>query len=161
MARHRLQMRPAGLESTGGIVSQSRERPVLVRRNEQAGFEQYLEAVADADDQLLGVAKLAEGVAEKGGQFNGQDLAGGNIVAVGEPAGDRQDVEFAEQLRVLAEAPDVNALGPSTGALESELRLLVAVRAGARRIKAVGVAMRDGENRGKGLTAAGLPAQWR
>ena len=57
-----LQVDPAVLELAGVVVGERGERAVLVRRHEQPGLEQHLEAVADAEDELLGVAELAEGV---------------------------------------------------------------------------------------------------
>src|SRR5205085_6380904 len=90
----------------------------------------HLEAVANANDELFRIAELAEGVAEKRRQLGGEDLAGGHIVAVGEAAGDCEDVVLPQQARVLAEAIDMNAIGPAASSFEGELRFLVAVSAG-------------------------------
>ena len=99
LARRRLQVDPAVLELAGGVVGERGERAVLVRRHEQAGLEQRLEAVADAEDQLLGVAELAEGVGEEVLELVGEDLAGRHVVAVAEAAGDDEDLEVPEQRR--------------------------------------------------------------
>ena len=80
-------------------MGQRGERAVLVGRHEQPGLEQHLEAVADAEDQLLGVAELAEGVAEEVRELVGEDLAGGDVVAVGEAAGDDEDLVLLQQRR--------------------------------------------------------------
>ena len=66
--------------------------PVLVGRHDQAGLEQHLKAVADAEDQLLLIAEPPQGVAEEVGELVGEDLAGRHVVAVGEAAGDDEDL---------------------------------------------------------------------
>ena len=73
-------------------MGQRGDGAVLVGRHEQAGLEQGLEAVADAEDQPFGVAEAAQGVAEEVGELVGEDLAGGHVVAVGEAAGDDEDL---------------------------------------------------------------------
>jgi len=65
------------------------------------------------------------------GQLHRLDLPGGDVVAVAEAAREHEDLVVLEQFRVLAEAVDVEAVGPSTCELEGELGLEVAV--GARR----------------------------
>ena len=45
------------------------------------------------------VAELAEGVGEEVLQLDGEDLPGGHVVAVGEAAGDDEDLVVAEQRR--------------------------------------------------------------
>ena len=123
------------------VVRQRGEGAVLVGRDQQAGLEQRLEAVADAEDQLLGVAEAAQGVAEEAAELVGEDLAGGHVVAVGEAAGHDEDLVTLQQGRLFAQPVDVDALGDGAGRLEGELRFAVAVGAGARRIRTRGVAI--------------------
>ena len=111
-------------------MGQRGQRAVLVGRHEQAGLEQGLEAVADAEDELLGVAEAAQGVAEEVGELVGEDLAGRHVVAVGEAAGNDQDLVALQQAGLFAQAVDVDALGDGAGLLEGELGLAVAVGAG-------------------------------
>ena len=81
-----------------------------------------LEAVADAEDQLLVVAELAEGVGEEVLHVDGQDLPRGHVVAVGEAAGEDEDLVVAEEPRVVAEGVDVDAVAAAAGQLEGGLR---------------------------------------
>src|SRR5262249_33677918 len=74
--------------------------------------------------------ELAESVAEEMAQFDGENLPGAHVVAVGEPAGGDEDLVALELPRILAEAVDVDALGDGPHLLEGELRLGVAVGAG-------------------------------
>ena len=68
-------------------------------------------------------------VAEEGGQLVGEDLAGPDVVAVAEAAGQHEDLVWCRSVRVLAEAVDVDAVGDGAGELEGVLGLLVAVGA--------------------------------
>ena len=77
-----------------------------------------------------GVAELPQGVAEEVAELVGEDLAGRHVVAVGEAAGNDEDLIAMQQGRLLAEAVDVDALGDGAGSLEGELGLAVAVGAG-------------------------------
>src|SRR5262249_26065569 len=92
---------------------------------------QGLEAVADAEDQLFRVAELAQRVAEEMAELVGQDFARSHIVAVGEAAGNDQDLVTQELAGAFAQAVDVQPFGLGAGFLESELRLPVAIGAGA------------------------------
>ncbi len=111
-------------------MGQRRDRAVLVGRHEQAGLEQNLKAVADAEDEPFGIAEAAQRVAEKVGELIGQDLARRHVIAVGEAAGDGEDLVAHQLGRLLAQAVDVDALGDRAGLLEGELGFGVAVGAG-------------------------------
>ena len=54
---------------------------------------QHLEPVADPQDQPAAVVEPAQRVAQHGPEPGGQDPAGAQVVAVGEAAGDGQDLE--------------------------------------------------------------------
>ena len=75
------------------------------------------------------VAEAAQGVAEERRELGGEDLAGGDVVAVGEAARDGQDLIAIEQRRSLAEAVDVDALSAGPDLLEGELHFLITVGA--------------------------------
>src|SRR5262249_31505733 len=60
-----LQANPAILEPTQSVVGQGSQRTVIIRLQEQAGLEQDLEAVADAENKFVAVAELTQSVAEK------------------------------------------------------------------------------------------------
>ena len=128
--RRRGHVDPAVLD---GLCSSSRERgqrALLVRRDQQAGFEDHLEAIADAEDQLLLVAERANFVGEEGHQLVCEDLAGRDVVAVTEPAGDAENLVIVEARSAFsAQAIDVDKLGLGALALKSELRFAIAVGA--------------------------------
>jgi hypothetical protein len=111
-------------------VGQRRQRAVLVGRQEQTGLEEDLETVADAENQLLLVAEAAEGVLQEGHELGRQDLAGGDVVAVGEAARDGEDLVAVEQRRLFAEAVDVDSLSLCARLFEGEKCFLVTVCAG-------------------------------
>src|SRR5262249_958586 len=118
-------------ELAGGVVGESGKGAFLVGGKEQAGLEQGLKAVADAQDELVGVAKAAQGVAEEVGELVGEDLAGRDVVAVGEASRYDKDLVAVEQGRPFGQAVDVSAVGASADLLEGELGLGVAVGAGS------------------------------
>ena len=88
-------------------------------------------AIADAEDQLVGVAETAQGVAEKVGQLVGEDLARRDVIAVGKTTGNDQDLIFVQELGILTQPIDVDALGPAPGLLEGELRFGIAICTGS------------------------------
>ena len=112
-------------------MSKRGERAIFIGRQDQSRFEQRLKAVADAEDELFLGAKLMHDVAEKHAELIGEDLARGDVVAVGEAARDDEHLKLVQQLRAFAQAVDVDALGRGAGLDERELGLAVAV--GARR----------------------------
>src|SRR5207248_3134287 len=63
-------------------------------------------------------------------ELDRQDLAGRHVVAVGEAAGDDEDLVTLEQLGVFAQAVDVDFLGHGAGLLKRKLRFVVAIAAG-------------------------------
>src|SRR5438105_5249 len=93
LARRRFEMDPAILELAAGVVRQRRHRAIVeIGRHDEASLEQDLEAIADAEDEAFAIAKLLEHVAEEMLQLDGENLASCNIVAVGEPAWDGQNL---------------------------------------------------------------------
>ena len=75
--------------------------PCRVVAVEQAALDEHLKAVADAEDQLAGVAKRGERVGQVMPQLVAEDAARGQVVAVAEPAGEAEDLELVGQLRRL------------------------------------------------------------
>ena len=119
---------PAIFELAGGIMGERGDRPLFIGGDDETALEQRLEAVADAEDQPFAVAELAECVAEKVGELIREDLAGGHVISISEPARNDEDLVVPDQGRRLAEPIDVDALGHRTGLLEGELGLGVTVR---------------------------------
>ena len=58
-----------------------------------------------------------------------EDLAGRDVVAVTEPAGDAENLVIVERARLFAQAIDVDKLGLGARELKSELRFAIAVGA--------------------------------
>ncbi|MBV8231007.1 MAG: hypothetical protein JO329_13550 [Planctomycetaceae bacterium] len=107
----------------------SQRRQAVVRAaGEQAGADQDLEPVADAQDQPAPCVQAVQRVLEGDAQPRGEDPAGSQVVAVGEPAGDGQDLEAIERPRRLEEAADVPGLDVGTRQLPGRRRFLIAVR---------------------------------
>ena len=142
LARRRLQVDPAVLVVAAVVVRERRERAVFVGRQEQPRLQHRLEAVADAEDQLLVVAELAKGVGEEVLHVEGLHLARGHVVAVGEAAGEDEDLVVAEQAWDCREGRSREARSPRpptiSKAVSTSWSQLVP---GARRIRACGVAM--------------------
>lgn len=121
---------PAVDEGAAAVSRQrGRDLPLVVGWNEQAGLEKHLEAIADAEDQLAGVAEAREVVVEEVAKLIGQDFAGRHVVAIGEAAGDDENLEVVQEGGVLAEAIDVEAVRRAAGLFEGESRFLIAIRA--------------------------------
>ena len=57
-----LEVDPAVFEPARDIMSQCGQWSIVVWRHEQTGFEKGLEAVADTQDQFLGVTEPAKGI---------------------------------------------------------------------------------------------------
>jgi hypothetical protein len=123
-----LEADPLGHETAGGIVGQRARLSAGTR--EQAGFDQDLKAIADADDRLAILDELTQGVGEVVNKLVGKDPAGGDVVAVAEAAGDGQELETVELLWVGEEGIEVKALGDGAGELERVGGFQVAVGAG-------------------------------
>ncbi len=71
-------------------------------------------------------------------QLAGEDFAGGHVVAVGEAAGDGENLVLQEEAWLFAQLVDVDAVGEGAGLLEGELRLLIAVGAGGSQDEGAG-----------------------
>jgi hypothetical protein len=102
----------------------------FIRRQEQAGLQEDLEAIADAEDQPATVAKLAERVREEVLKLHRKNFSRSNVVAVTETAGQSEDLILAEELGILTQGVDVNAIDDGTGRLEREQRFEIAVGPG-------------------------------
>ena len=68
---------------------------------EQLRLQQDLKAVADAEDQLAGVAERGERVGQVMPNLIAEDAAGGDVVAVAEAAGEAEDLELGEPAAAL------------------------------------------------------------
>jgi hypothetical protein len=121
---------PAILEAAGGIGGQSGEWSLFIGGDEESGLECGLEAVADSEDEFLGVAESSDRLGEKAGELDGEDFAGGNVITMREAAGEGEDLIAAEQAGIVAQAIDVHAIDGGTGELEGKREFPIAVSPG-------------------------------
>ena len=77
-------------------VSVAAARQVGRPAGQQAGLDQNLKAVADAQDQAAPLVEPAQGIAQDRAEPGGEDPPGAEVVAIGEAAGDGQDREPVE-----------------------------------------------------------------
>ena len=95
---------PSATRSGPSRCSVSVAAPAVGAAGQEARPDQDLEAVADPQDQAAAVVEPAEGVAQDGPEPGGEDPAGAEVVAVGEAAGDGQDLEGVERVGRLERA---------------------------------------------------------
>ena len=126
---HRQSYRPDSFQVSVAAGRALLRVPPVRPAGQHAGFEQDLEAVADAEDELVRVQEPPERVAERAGQVPGEDHAGPEVVAVAEPAGDAEDLVAVERVRLLQHAEQVLAVADGPGGGEGAGGLLVAVGA--------------------------------
>ena len=128
---------PAVDESARGVPGERGALPCRVVAVEQAALDEHLEAVADAEDQLAGVAERGERVGQVMAELVGEDAARGHVVAVAEPAGDAEDLVLVGELRASSQRLrwTMSAAPP---ALEGERGFAVAVGAGSTEDKDAG-----------------------
>src|SRR5260370_9995909 len=98
---------------------------------EQAVLKEGLEAVADAEDELVRVPEAAQIVAQEMGQLVGKNLACSYIVTVRESPWDHEQLKAVQEARLLAQAIDMQTLCDGAGLFECKLGLAVAVGAGS------------------------------
>jgi hypothetical protein len=96
---------------------------------QQVGFQEHLKAIANAEDQLLIVAKLAERLGHMMQHGVAQYAACGNVIAIAKTAGYAENLILVDQLRLLEQSIDMYPIGRSSGLLEGEGGLLVTVSA--------------------------------
>jgi len=113
-----------------GRVAASGRSSRAGRAGQEAALDEHLEPVADAQDQPVGGQELLDHVGQVMDQLVGEDFAGGDVVAVTETTGDRQNLVIRQALRVLDEPVDVHALGQGARLFPGELGLGVAIRPG-------------------------------
>ncbi len=69
-------------------MSERGHRAVVdIGRHDEAGFQKCLKTVTDTEDQALFIAELAKNILQKVLQLDCQNLARGDIIAIGEAAG--------------------------------------------------------------------------
>src|SRR5439155_12345823 len=94
------------------------------------GFDEDLKAVADANDGFAGFDEAMQRLGEVLGDLIGEDSAGGDVVAIGEPAGDGEELKIAEQRGIFKNTVEMNALRGGAGELESVRGFDVAIGSG-------------------------------
>ena len=128
--RHRPQMNPAIDEHAGRVVGEACPGSARSRIGEQeARLQEHLKAVADAEDEAAAIAKCREAVGEPRPQFQRKDPSAGDVVAVGEAAGDAEDLKVVGERRLPRQGMNVHAAGDRAGPLEGMCRFVVAVGA--------------------------------
>lgn len=65
IARCDEQVDPAVFKAAVAVVDERNKRPIFIRRDNQSRLDQYLKAVADAEDEFVLHAELAYGVGEE------------------------------------------------------------------------------------------------
>ena len=139
VAWDRPQAHPAVHEPARAVVRQRRQRRAGRRVGEQqARLQEHLEAVADAEHEAAAIAKAQQGVGQPGADFEGEDAAAGDVVAVGKASRDAEDLEVVGRRRLLGECPHVHPPGEAAGAFEGERRFMVAVGAGGTQDEGAG-----------------------
>src|SRR5262249_25367949 len=103
---------------------------IFVWRQDKSGLEQGLKAIADTEDQPVGVAEALYRFSQKVPQLVGENFAGGHVVAVGEAAGDHQNLVAEQPFGILPQPVDVGTFGEASRQLKCKLGLGVAVGAG-------------------------------
>lgn len=122
-------MDPAGFVTARGIPGQCGPCGGVGTRDE-AKADEHLEAVADTHDESAAIDESREGVAQTVADLVGEDATAGDVVAVAEAAGDRDDLEPVEGCRGFDESFDVRGVSRRAGLLPGEGGLLFAVNAG-------------------------------
>lgn len=108
------QVNPTGAKSTGSIGGKGGGGAFFILLNNKACFKEDLKAVANSKKEFIGVPEGAEFCFEKMGNLGGQDFASGNIVPIGKPTGNHQNLELLQKLGLFPKLKDVNPfrLGP-------------------------------------------------
>lgn len=114
--------RDVGFEATFGGPGDS-------AAHQQAGFEDGLEAVADAEHEFVGGEELPDGIVELSAELTGEDDAGTEVISVAEAAGDAEDLEIRESCGIFEQSVEVQSFGPGTGEFEGPGGFDVAVGA--------------------------------
>ena len=124
-----LQVHPTVLEA-GRVVERDGDGRFAGVGLEQAAFGQDLKSVADAEHEMAAVNEPPQHVAEMMAELVGQDLAGRDVVAVGEPTGNREHLIVVERRRPLEQPGDVKTIGSGAHQLPGTDRLEIAVGPG-------------------------------
>ncbi|MEY4186997.1 MAG: hypothetical protein RIT02_2031 [Planctomycetota bacterium] len=164
-----------GFESTFGGAGDT-------AAHQQSGFEDGLEAIADAEDQFVGREELTDGIVELSAKLAGEDNAGSEVITVAEATGNAEDLEIGESGGIFEQSVEVQAFGFGTCEFEGPCGFDVAVGAwgaenadfgschGGCTVESRKRAARRGSNRfwwdlhvGRGFfagVAGGLSRQW-
>src|SRR5262249_22291653 len=102
MARPWLQVHPS-IDGSSGIVRRRcrrlSARVAADRTGQQIGLHKYLESIADANDRLAALEKLADRLAQVMGDLIGKYATRGDVVAVAEASGDRENLKVGQRRR--------------------------------------------------------------
>ena len=104
--RARCDMHPAAEEPAAIVVGQcaalASHSPDTA--GQQIRFDEHLKSVADPQDRLAGRDELVERLGEAMGDSIGENAAGGDVVAVAESAGNREQLVIVQRLAVFQKA---------------------------------------------------------
>jgi len=111
-----------GFESTFGGAGDT-------AAHQQSGFEDGLEAIADAEDQFVGREELTDGIVELSAKLAGEDNSGSEVITVAEAAGNAEDLKIGESGGIFEQSVEVQAFGFGTCEFEGPCGFDVAVGA--------------------------------
>lgn len=126
---------PAALEPARLVPRERGALPFCIVAVEQPALDEHLKAVADAEDQLAGVAKRGERIGEMVLELVAVNAPGRKIVAVAEPARQAEDLVVVSEPRRLEPTIEMHDLSRGAGALERIGAFRVAIRTGSTKHK--------------------------
>jgi hypothetical protein len=121
---------PFVCEAAGEVVGEGSGLAACVGFGEEAELDHDLEAVADADHGYAALDGVLNGLVELVAEAVGEDASGGDVVAVGEAAGEADDVDLLEDGGVGDEVGEVLIEGLRAGEVKGVGEFAVAVGAG-------------------------------
>src|SRR6185503_11411044 len=95
---------------------------LAVERQQNAGLDENLKAVADAEDQLAGVFEFLYHGSQVMSNLVAQNATRGDVVPIAEPARQAEDLKVRECPRLFQQLVHVPPLGNRPGPFESERR---------------------------------------
>ena len=128
-AARRIEMHPAIDEPPAGVVGQRAGLSLAAAdgAGEQIGFHQDLKPIADADDRFSGLNKQAQWLGQMMPHLIGQNSPGGDVIAVAETTGNRQELKLLKDGRILQQPVHVNQFRRRPGLLKGKNGLAIAV----------------------------------
>ena len=124
------EMRPTVDVNAAVVPSEGRRGADFVVRDEDSALDQNLEAVANPQDEFVGVFEAADRVEKTQTNLRRENSARRDVVAVAEAAREAHNLEAVDDRRVFQEAVDVNPLGRRARQFKRVGGFVIAVRSG-------------------------------